>query len=188
VPLVPFASLDRSTLRWIRTAETPAEYTLLAGDAPVAVLTWARHGGSRAAARTSEGEWTLKRNGYLVSHLTVRRAGEDAPIARLSLRFGHHEIEVGGGGVYWLRRASLLVPAWKLTGAGDREYAHIEPVPEGRHLGGGAVLTSGSAPARELLLLLVLSWYLIVLAWFEDETVETLAPFEGPDAPMRSGG
>lgn len=187
MPLVPFASTERSPLRWLRTAESPAEYTLLAGDAPVAVLAWEHHGGSRAIARTSEGDWTLKRNGYLFPYLTVRPAGRDLPVARLSLRFGHHEIEVGGGSSYRLRRASLLVPAWKITGAGGREYVHVEPVPEGRHLAGGAVLTAGDAGARELLLLVVLSWYLIVLSWFEDETVETLAPFEGPDAPMRSG-
>lgn len=187
MPLVPFASIDRSTLRWLRTAETPVEYTLLAGDAPVAVLAWERHGGSRATAKTADGDWTLKRNGFLIPHLTVRPAGRDAPVARLSLRFGHHEIEVGGGGTYRLRRASLLVPAWKVTGPDGAERAHIEPIPEGRHLGGGAVLTSGTTAPRELLLLIVLSWYLIVLSWFEDETVETLAPFEGPDAPMRTG-
>ena len=187
MPLVPFASIDRSALRWLRTAESPAEYTLLAGDAPVAVLTWESQGGSRAMGKTADGEWRFERRGLLSPRLTVRPSNGDAPVARLTLRLGHHDVEVGGGGTYRLNRGSLLVPAWKVTAADGGERAHIEPGREGRRLSGGAVLTTGSTPANELLLVVLLSWYLIVLDWFEDETVETLAPFEGPDAPMRPG-
>jgi len=183
VPLVPFASVDRSALRWLRTGDTLPEYTLLAGDAAVASVRFARHRGARATAETSDGRWTLARNGFLVPHLTIRAEGTDAPVARLTNRLGHHEIEVGGGGSYRLRRAGLLVPAWKLTDSEGREQLHIEPVAEGRHLEGGAVIASGTATPRELLLLTLLSWYLVVLLWIEDEAVEALAPFEGPDAP-----
>jgi len=187
VPLAPIASVDRAALRWLKGDGTPTHYTLSAGETPVAELRWERPGGSRASVETAEGAWVLERVGHLFPHLTVRTRPGTPPVARLSLRFGHHEIEIGGGGVYRLSRAGALVPAWRLLDAADREVAHIEPVPDGRRLAGGAVLTSGSTPARELLLLVVLSWYLIALDWFEDEVMETLAPFEGPDAPMRSG-
>jgi hypothetical protein len=185
VPLVPFGSVDRSTLRWLRTGDTVPEFTLLAGDSAVAAIRFARHRGARATAETADGTWTLARAGFLVPHLTVRPEGGDAPVARLTNRLGHHEIEVGGGGSYRLKRAGLLVPAWKLAGDDGQEQVHIEPVAEGRHLEGGAVIAAGPAPSRELLLLVVLSWYLIVLLWIEDEAVEALAPFEGPDAPTR---
>lgn len=187
MPLTSITSVDRSALRWLRGEGASTEYTLSAGDTPVAVLRWERATGARATADTAEGPWTLDRAGRLFPHITARTAAGPLPVARLTLRLGHHEIEIGGGGVYRLSRAGALVPAWRLLDPAGREIAHIEPVPDGRRLAGGAVLTSGTISPRELLLAVVLSWYLIVLDWFEDEVMESLAPFEGPDAPMRPG-
>ena len=183
--LVPFSSVDRSALRWLRTREKPAEYTLLSGDAPVATLSWQRHGGSLAVAATAEGRWTLKRSGFLGPRVTVRKAASDVSEATLAAHFRRHEISVRGGGAYRLYHESHILPGWRLTGSGEREVLHIEPAAEHRALAGGAVLTSAPANAPDLLLLCVLSWYFIVLAWLEDELVETLVPFEGPDAPSR---
>lgn len=178
-------AVDRAALRWLRDDGGAVAYTLSAGAAPVGVVRWERHGGAKATAETADGVWLLERVGRLFPHLTVRTAAGAPPVARLSLRLGHHEIEIGGGGVYRLARAGALVPAWRLVDSAGREVAHIEPVPEGRRLAGGAVLAHEVAPPRELLLLVVLSWYLIVLDWFEDEVMEALAPYEGPDAPLR---
>lgn len=187
MPLVPFASVDRSTLRWLRTGENLPEFTLLAGDSAVGIARWDRPRGGRATFETAEGSWTLSHSGVLVPNLTVRRAGSDAPVARLTNRLGHHEIEIGGGGSYRLKRAGLLLPAWTLTDAHGTECVHIEAVAESRRLEGGAVIAQGPIPPLELLLLVVLSWTLIVLLWIEDETIEALVPLEGPDAPARFG-
>lgn len=187
MPLVPIASVDSSALRWLRTGEKTPEYTLLAGDSPIAIVRWARRHGARATAETAEGSWTLGRTGFLVPRLTVRREGSEAAIAQLTNRLGHHDIEIGGGGAYRIRRAGLLLPAWKVTDRDGGERLHIEAAAEGLRLEGGAVVTSGATPPGELLLLAVLGWYLIVLLWIEDEALEALVPFEGPDAPRRLG-
>ncbi|HTP53668.1 MAG TPA: hypothetical protein VML94_01725 [Thermoplasmata archaeon] len=187
MPLAPIDSVDRSALRWLRTNPTVPEYTLLAGETAIAIVRWAHRTGARATAETADGIWTLGRSGFLVPHLTVRRQGSDDSIARLTNRLGHHDIEVGGGGSYRLKRAGLLLPAWRVWDAGGEERLHIEAVAENRRLEGGAVIPTGALPPRELLLLTVLSWYLIVLLWIEDETIEALVPFEGPDAPARFG-
>ncbi len=182
VVLAPFASVDRSTLRWLRTSESPLEFTLSAGDASVAVLRWAAHRGSFATAETAGGTWTLKRTGFLAPRLTVRKEGATEELAHLTAHLRHHTLELGGGGRYLLRRTSLLLPSWTLSNATGVEVLHVEPVPEGRKLGGGAVLVAPDTNSPEALLLVVLAWYFIGLAWFEDETAEALAPFEGPDA------
>ncbi len=184
VTLAPFASVDRSALRWLRTSDAPLEFTLSAGDVPVAVLRWATHRGSFATAETAGGTaWTLKRTGFLTPRLTVRAEGTSVDLATLTAHLRHHSIELASGDRYLLRRASLLLPAWTVSNAAGGEVLHIEPVPEGRKLGGGAVLVAPSASPSEALLLAVLAWYFIGLSWFEDETAEALAPFEGPDAP-----
>lgn len=183
--IVPFASVDRTALRWLRTAEKPAEYTLLSGDAPVATLSWRRHGGSLAVAVTAQGRWTLKRTGFLSPRVSVRPDGSETTEATLVAHLRRHEITIRGGRTYRLYHESHILPGWRLTGPGETEVLHIEPAAERRGLAGGAVLAAAPANAPELLLLCVLSWYFIVLAWLEDELVETLVPFEGPDAPSR---
>ena len=152
-------------------------FTLDAGDAHIAELSWSRREGSLATFKTVTGSWTLKRTGFLDPRVTVRVAGQEATVARLSAHLSAHRIEVRGGGSYQFRRAGMLVPAWTVSTDDGHELLHIEPVREGRKLEGGAVLVSDlGAGAPDLLLLVALSWYFIVLAWFEDEA---LVPFEG---------
>ena len=178
--LTPFSSVDRSTLRWLRTAESPVEFSLFSGESSIATLRWRQRGGSLAAAETSDGAWTLKRGGFLNPHVTVRTEGSETVRARLTAHLNHHELALENGRVYRFRRAGMLVPAWKVTTPQGTEVLHIEPVRQGRKLEAGAVLAAPTAlDLPELLLLVVLSWYFIVLAWFEDEA---LTPFEGPDA------
>jgi len=180
----PFSSVDRSTFRWLRTQEHPTAFSLLSGDTPVALLEWVEKGGSLARLRSSSGEWTLKRGGFLNPHITVR-SGEST-VARLSVHLNHHQLDISGGLSYRFHRAGVLVPAWQVSTMTGKELLHVEPAREGRHLSAGAVVVApDAADLPDLLLLIAISWYFIVLAWFEDETVETLAPFEGPDAPAR---
>ncbi|MGD0256427.1 MAG: hypothetical protein ABSB90_00900 [Thermoplasmata archaeon] len=176
--LVPLASVDASALRWLRTAEEPAEYTLSAGDARVAVVRWPAAGGSASSAETAEGRWTLQRRGFLTTHLTLRAEGAPADAARITVHVGlhrgenYHRIEFAGGPRYRFHRAGVQLPAWQVTDDGSVELVHIEPVREGRALQGAAVLVSEAGlAAKELVALLAFTWYFIVLVWFEDETL-----------------
>jgi hypothetical protein len=187
VALAPFASVDPSALRWLRTQETPAAFSLRAGDAEVATLTWERPGGSLATARSVETTWTLKRAGFLQPTILVRTGETAEPVARLSAHLARHEITVGQEPSYRLRHVSHLLPAWRLTTSRGEEVLHVEPVPERRSLQGGAVVVAPTGRSPSTLLLVILTWYFIVLSWFEDEAIEALAPYEGPDPPLARG-
>jgi hypothetical protein len=179
--LAPFDSVDATSLRWLRQNEKPLEFDLLAGDRAVATLRWDAATGTLATVQTAQGAWTLKRVGFLNPQVTLRAAGATENLARLSVHWNYHQIEVTGGPAYRFHRAGVLVPAWQVTDASGHEVLHIEPVREGRKLAAGAVIAPPTAPKRpEFPLLVVVSWYFIVLAWFEDEA---LVPLEGPDAP-----
>ncbi len=172
----PLASLDVSSLRWWKTGDSPTEFRLSAGEAPVLLLRWPRDGGSTATAESAGGSWTITRAGFLNPHLLARSADPPASLGRLSVHLSHHAIDVEGGASYRFRRAGLLLPAWKVVDAANAECLHIEPVREGRTLAGGAVIVAPAAAKRpELVLLLALTWTFITLAWFEDEA---LVPFE----------
>ncbi len=180
VTLVPFSTADLAALRWLKTADSPFVFTLSSGDLPLAQLRWADRSGSLAHAETAADLWTLKRGGFLNPHVTLRTTDSEAALARISVHFNYHSVSFAGGAVYRFHRAGILVPAWQITTEAGAELVHLEPVREGRKLTGGAILTStAGAECPDLAALLVLSWYFIVLAWFEDET---LVPLEGSDA------
>ncbi len=185
--LAPFSSVDPSALRWIRTRESPASFSLRAEDREVAVLSWNRAGGSLATATTAGGVWTLKRAGFLQPTILVRSDAATDPVARLSAHLARHEITLGTGPAYRFRHTSHLLPSWRLTGPDGQEVLHIEPVPQKRALEAGAVVVAPSARGPAVLLLIVLTWYFVVLSWFEDEALEALAPYEGPDPPLARG-
>jgi hypothetical protein len=180
-PFVPFESVDRSALRWLKDESTPLVFRLMSGDAAVAELRWAKETGSLATAETAAGTWTIKRGGFLNPHVTIRDSAGGPDLARLSVHLGYHSIHLAGGPEYRLHRAGLLVPAWQVTTADREEVLHLEPVRTGRVLEAGAVVIApGAKDLRALLLLVILSWHFIVLAWFEDEA---LVPLEGKDLP-----
>lgn len=183
--LAPFSSVDRTALRWLRTDEKPTAFSLLSGDAPVATLAWNRQGGTLATCTTAEGSWTFKRAGFLAPMITARVPKEPRPVARLLAHLRSHDVQIRGAPPYRLQRVSHILPAWRVVSEDDKEVLHIEPVAEHSSLRGGAVVVSSRSDAAETLLLIALSWYFIVLAWFEDQLVEALVPFEGPDAPRR---
>jgi hypothetical protein len=179
--LAAFGSVDATSLRWLRRGATPLEFDLLAGDVPLATLTWKAGPGALTTARTASATWTLKRIGFLNPTVTVRAEGATANLARLSVHWNFHRVELTGGATYRFHRAGLLLPAWQVTSEDGREMLHIEPVREERLLVGGAVISPEEASKRpEFPLLAVATWFFIVLAWFEDEA---LIPFEGPAAP-----
>jgi hypothetical protein len=182
--LVALASVDATALRWLRTADSPAAFELASGDRPVGRLAWQRPSGTLATFATADSAVSLKRVGFLHPIVTARRASDPRDLARVSVHLNYHRIEIAGGPSFRLHRAGLMVPAWKVSTEGGTELLHIEPIREGRKLVGGAVIASPDGARRgEIGLLAGLAWYMIVLAWFEDEA---LVPFEGPDAPTSS--
>jgi hypothetical protein len=183
--LTPFVGVDATSLRWLRSRDSPLEFDLLAGDPTIGTLRWDGPAGTRATFRTAAQSWTLKRVGFLNPQVTVRSGSPAENAARLTVHWNYHQIEVTGGPTYRFHRAGVLVPAWQVTDASGHEVLHVEPVREGRKLVAGAAITPADVTKRpEFPLLLSISWYFIVLAWFEDEA---LVPFEGPDAPPTAG-
>ena len=182
MPSKPFDSVDAASLRWMRRSESELQFDLLAGDEPVASMAWKAGSGTVTTAGSA---WTVRRAGFLNPTVVVHPEGSEKVVARLSVHWHVHRIEVTGGPVYRFHRAGLLLPAWQVTTEDGREILHIEPVREGRRLVGGAVIAPPEVPRLpEFPLLLAISWCFIVLAWFEDEA---LVPLEGDDAPAGAG-
>jgi hypothetical protein len=168
---IPWTEGDRSNLRWVRTKDHPAAFELRSERGVLTSMEWATRSWSLAVARGVDFRWSLKRTGFLYPRVVVRPERATKPLADLHGEGTHHRIRTARGS-YRFGRAGLLVPAWEVSGRNGGWALHLEPVREGRRLEGG-ILELGSAPLEldELRLLAALSWYFIVLAWFEDETI-----------------
>jgi hypothetical protein len=182
VTLVPLANVDPSGMRWLRSAEDATLFTLLAGEDAVATVQWEKGNGAHANAAAAGATWTVRRVGLLTTQLTLRAGGASTDLAKMTLHVGvhrgenYHLVKFVDGATYRLHRAGVQTPAWTVTTEAGAEWIHIEPVRDGRRLVSGAVVVDGAArTSPDLLALLVLSWFFIVLVWFEDES---LLPFE----------
>ncbi|MGI0140600.1 MAG: hypothetical protein ACREBT_05595 [Thermoplasmata archaeon] len=178
MPFMSPSSVDVSALRWVRTATGASEYELRAVDVPLARISWANEHDAVGTATTADGAWTVRRDGFLLARVHLRRVGEDRDVARLlSRREGFkvlHALKLAGGPSYALARAGRTVPAWSIQYPSGAELAHIEPIRDGSRLEGGLCEFEGPIVSDpSLLRIALLSWYFIALAWFEDEvTVE----------------
>ncbi|MGI0132745.1 MAG: hypothetical protein ACREDK_06620 [Thermoplasmata archaeon] len=163
-----FESVDRSTFRWLRREGAPTAFDLLSGDDLVASLTWARTHGTLANGGTASDHFTLKREGFLAPHVLARdpRGGV---IARLDLHLRSSLLTVGTTS-FVLRRKGLLILAWQLATLTGAPLLHIETVAEHGALKGGVVAVEPAArDMGSLPLMLLVSWYYLVQAWFEEE-------------------
>lgn len=158
-------------LRWNSVAGQRA-FELRDGDNLVGRLEWATRIGSLAEGTFGELRVSLKRTGFLAPQVVLRDLKSGSELGRLHAHATHSRIELVGGGTYELRRAGLLVPAWKLATLARAPVLNVEPVEERGRLEGGLVTVE--APFRasaELSLLVAVTWYFIVLAWFEEVAV-----------------
>ena len=163
-----FDSVDRSAFRWLRDPGSPRAFQLLAGDDAVARLAWSGPRGSLATAETAGPALTVKRDGFLSPHVLVRDP-EGAILARLDLHFSASRLSVGPRR-YLLRRRGFLVPAWQVESSEGLPLLHLETVAERGNLEGGVVDVQPPAQGNpDLPLLLLVSWYFIVQAWFEED-------------------
>ena len=176
MPYAAIASVDIAALRWIRVEGGHHDFELRSGDTAVAKLSLSPERGGPARAESIEGRYTIDRAGFLRPRLTLRRDGSSTVLARLvSGPEGlpaRHAIEIGGHVTYGLSRAGVSVPAWSISAADGTEWAHLEPIREGRQLLGSVCDVESTMPAdSSSLYALILTWCFISHAWLEDEVV-----------------
>lgn len=168
VPLVPFSTVDRSVLRWLRSAGRPEAFTLSAGDQELLRLQWPVERGGPIDVALADAHWTIERNGFVIPRLrAVMVAGAAETLGAIH---GHALSLPGTDGFLVHRLPGLELPSWQVADRSGTEVVHLEPVREGRRLAGGAVLVSPAGTALpRLAVLLALTWAYVAFAWVEDE-------------------
>lgn len=176
------ATVDARELRWTRSARLA--WTLAAGAKTVAVLRWARSGGSLAAGDSAEGSWTFKRGGFLHPKVRVRERGSEADIAVLEMgRGGGGILHLADGMFYTLRRLGFWHPDWAITDARGRKLLTLEPrrgCPDEQATARLEDAAFDSVPST--LLLAILGWYVSQLVSQEVSDAGIIAALVGAGA------
>jgi len=155
-------------LEWAQLPGTHA-YQLLVGNQHYATLTWQRGAGSIAAADSSDGRWTLKRRGFLWPGITVRSATSRQELAVLRAQWRESTIQVADGTTFRWTRTGFRDPTWKASDSLGTELLTFEPRRKGRQLEGCLISCSpAGSTSPALLMLVILCWYFIVIAWVEE--------------------
>ena len=156
-------ALDRE-LTWAQGGSWGRRHALRAGDDLVATLWRPKPFGSLAVGETLEGRWTFKRSGFLHPKVTVRVEGSEQDMAVVEMAWS------GGGRVQIATTAERYrwwcSDFWRMKWAlGREEGPPLITIATKFALKMKAKVTI-DAPARrvkELPMLVLLSWYLMVL-------------------------
>lgn len=157
----PIPGYVNQELHWSQPSGLERAHDLTAGDDLLATLRF--RSGTLAEVETADGRWTLKRQGFLHTQVTVRAAGSEADLAVFRPHWaGGGEITAGLGAGLEFASANFWNSRWawkdhdrvliSYQGPGGlvKANATMEITPEGGRL-------------PNLSLLAVLGWYLILL-------------------------
>jgi hypothetical protein len=156
-------------LVWKQDAARQRRFELQAGAERAAVLEFLKTFGTLARGEAASGAWTFKRTGFMSPIVTARREGEEEDCAiyhpNFSASQGH--LRLSTGGMFEFRLAGLWSRSASLVDNQRREVFRI-------HLKGefsaGATVEVSQPEARALDLLLLMTWYVLVLQ-MQDEAL-----------------
>jgi hypothetical protein len=167
-PMTPFHA---GPLVWKQDAARQRRFELHAAEERIAVLEFLKTFGTLARGEAASGAWTFKRTGFMSPIVTARREGEAEDCAMYHPNFsasqGH--VRLSAGEIFEFRLAGLWSRSAILVDNQRREVFRI-------HLKGefsaGATVEVSQPEAREIELLLMMTWYVLVLQ-MQDEALRT---------------
>lgn len=160
--MVPIRPQLLHGLAWRQDSAFHRHFQLKAGDSVLAELDFLKTFGTLARGRTAGQCWTFKRTGFLSPLVTARIEGSDADLAVYHPNFfaSRGELRLSQGETLELKSINFWAREWLLTGG---DHAGILRLHNKGLLRQGAEVEV-LAPGREdVALLLLMSWYILVL-------------------------
>ena len=157
-------------LVWSQPRAFSHEYRLTAGDRILATLRWPKTFGSLAEGRIGEDMWTFKRVGFWRPSVTIRRPETlEQDVARFVMDWRRGDLILPGGVRYRWDQVSFWKAEWAFFDAAGKDRL-VEFVPENRFfkMSMGVRMHPAAEEGADLPLLLVLGWYLLVMASQDD--------------------
>lgn len=155
-------------LVWKQGPAQPRHYELRAGDEVIAELDFLKAFGTLARGRAGGQAWTFKRSGFLAPVVTARVEGAADDCAEYHPNFSSSQgqLRLASGASYGFRLAGVWSHQAVLVDSDRREVFRM-------HLKGdaslGAAVEVRLPETPEIALLLLLTWYVLVLQMQDEQ-------------------
>jgi hypothetical protein len=151
--------------RWTQPSAMDASYTLEAGDAVAATLTFRSSFGSLATGESADGCWTFKRVGFFATRVTIRACGGDSEIAVFhnATWKGGGTLDLSGGRVY-RANVNFWQTRFEVTTDTDVPLVSFTHIRGAFHLASDVHIHDAARDVAELPWIVMLGWYLTVMA------------------------
>lgn len=163
-------SAQGTPLLWSQPRAFTQQYVLGAGERVLATLNWPKTFGSLAEGRIGEETWTFKRVGFWRPAVTIRKpeTGE-LDVGRFVMDWRRGDLVLPGGVRYRWDQLSFWKAEWAFFDAAGKDRL-VEFLPENRFfkMSMEARIHSSAETCRDLPLLVLLGWYLLVMASQDD--------------------
>ncbi|HXF06806.1 MAG TPA: hypothetical protein VNM72_15540 [Blastocatellia bacterium] len=159
-----FREVVGQELMWVQPKRLTRRYELRVGEDVLATLQWQEMFGSLAVAESADGQWTLKRSGFLRARVTIRVAGSDCDSAVFVAGWwGNGILEFLGGPRFIWKPLNFWRSEWAWTGVDGALLLRVKRKFTWTKVEGRVQIepTAGSVP--QLSLLAILGWYLVVI-------------------------
>ena len=151
---------------WTQPNAFKEEYELKASSGLLGTLNFRSSWGSLAVAETANGCWTFKRVGFLTTRVSIRRCDSETEVAsfRNNSWSGGGTLEMPDGRVF---RASTIFWQTRMELMTDRDELILSYKDVGGFFKRTAtlVIDPGAASLTELPMVVMLSWYLLVMMY-----------------------
>jgi hypothetical protein len=154
-------------LNWLQPSALVFEYHLQSGDDLLAILKWQKLWGSLASAQSADGKWTFKRQGFFHPSVTIRSVGSDSNIAVFHPNWiGNGILVFSDGKIFKWNNLNFWHNEWAFTSDG-KQPVHFKPKFKLTKLETQVEIDKNALTTKELSLLVILGWYLMVLMSFD---------------------
>jgi len=159
-----FSESENTEMQWVQPEALSRYHELRSGQDVYATLRWVQVFGSLAESASAEGEFTLKRGGFLKRHVTMRDAqtGNDLAVLHIGM-FRQGTLEFMNG-----RRIDLISTRfwsfqWDFVDENGMTLCTVRMVPTLGKRSGEVIISNLVRRDRDLLVMLIAGWYSMVV-------------------------
>ncbi|MGD8760137.1 MAG: hypothetical protein PVJ07_07770, partial [Anaerolineales bacterium] len=158
-------SVDPGKLKWKQTRFAVHEFKLRSGEDLVGEMYWTEWLSDRAVAECADGCWHMDRPDFFRHRVVVREQGTGKDIAIFEKNwFGEGRLIFADGHSYEWFRTKAFWNHWALATAEDEVVFEIRDATRWFKHQADVVLHSAAEVEKELPLLILIGWYLVVMA------------------------
>jgi hypothetical protein len=152
---------DLKSLKWEQSDKMASR--LVADGQIVATLTWAKSWGSLATGESADGEWTLKRLGFLRPKVSVRENGSDSNLAVLSINWvGEGAVVFSDGEVFQFKRSGFWHPEWSMCNSRGQRLFLLKPDVGWKEMKADVEIEGAPILSKRTSILAILAWYVVI--------------------------